>query len=434
MPEFRYVARNAEGKLIDGVVTCNDRPAAIRQVEQQRCVPIKIEPVTAPAAVATKPKSSKSSPAKAQGVVGKTRDPEKAPEPVGPVQTMTHAQQYLFTEQLAHLLGAGMTLDEALGILTRRMKHPKLHGLSASLHQALVDGRSLSQALRDYPRIFSPLYVNMVAAGEASGALSDILKRLVLHLADVKALRDRVQQALIYPALLVVAGIVLIIIFMTVMVPQLMGFFQQSNAPLPLPTRILLQVNDALTGYWWLAILVGVAGVFGWKMFTKTPEGRRTWDAFLWRVPLYSWIIRYRYYAQFARTLGTLMQNGVTLLRALELLEEISGNEWVRLRMVDVRRAVVDGATLSTALNEQKIFPELFIDMMSVGEQTGRFGETMLNIADVYERELDKQVKVISALIPPLIMLVIATVVGFVVYGILSAVFGMTNALRAGAG
>jgi type II secretory pathway component PulF len=211
-----------------------------------------------------------------------------------------------------------------------------------------------------------------------------------------------------------------------------MGFFQRTNAPLPLPTRILLKINELLPGYWWLAIVVGFAAAVGWKMFTKTPEGRKAWDAFLWRVPIYSWIMRYRFYAQFARTLGTLMQNGVTLLRALELLEEISGNEWVRMKMVDIRRAVVDGATLSTALNEQKLFPELFIDMMAVGEQTGRFGETMQNIADVYERELDKQVKIISALIPPAIMIVIAFVVGFVVYGILTAVFGMTNALRPG--
>jgi type II secretory pathway component PulF len=432
MPQFRYVARNAEGKLIDGVVDCNDRATAIRQVEQQRCVPIKIEPVAG--ADSSKGAKGKTSPAAASKALSKStsRSDSTKPVPAGPVETMTHSQQYLFTEQLAHLLSSGMTLDEALGILTKRMKHPKLHGLSQSLHQALVDGRSLSQALRDYPRIFSPLYVNMVAAGEASGALPDILKRLVMYLADVKALRDRVQQALIYPALLVVAGIGLIIIFMTVMVPQLMGFFQQTNSPLPLPTRILLEINRLLTGYWWIGVLVAFGASTGWKMFTRTAEGRKTWDAFLWRVPLYSWVIRYRFYAQFARTLGTLMQNGVTLLRALELLEEISGNEWVRLKMVDVRRAVVDGATLSTALNEQNIFPELFIDMMSVGEQTGRFGETMQNIADVYERELDKQVKIISALIPPMIMLVIAMVVGFVVYGILSAVFGMTNALRAG--
>lgn len=433
MPQFRYVARNAEGKLIDGVVTCNDRSAAIRQVEQQRCVPIKIEPLAAAGAGGEKTPAPS---AKAKSTTSKLKSkPAEAPLPAaasGPLQTMSHSHQYLFTEQLAHLLGSGMTLDEALGILKRRMKHPKLHGLSQNLHQALVDGRSLSQALRDYPRIFTPLYVNMVAAGEASGALADILKRLVTYLADVKALRDRVQQALIYPALLVVAGIGLIIIFMTVMVPQLMGFFKDTKQPLPFATRLLLDLHHIITTYWWVGILAGAGIYTAWKLFTRTDEGRTAWDAFRWRIPLYSWVMRYRFYAQFARTLGTLVMNGVTLLRALELLEEISGNEWVRQRMVDIRRAVVDGATLSTAIAEQKIFPEMFVDMMSVGEQTGRFGETMQNIADIYERELDKQVKIISTLIPPLVMLVIASVVGLVVYGILSAVFGMTQGLRGG--
>jgi type II secretory pathway component PulF len=428
MPQFRYIARNAEGKLVDGVLTCNDRAAAIRQVEQQRCVPIKIESISTDG---QSPDEKKPRQERKSSSPSRTAEPSRT-EASGPVQTMSHGQQYLFTEQLAHLLGAGMTLDEALGILERRMKHPRLHGLSKNLHQALVDGRSLSQALRDYPRIFSPLYVNMVAAGEASGALADILKRLVGHLAEVKALRDRVQQALIYPALLVVAGIGLIIIFMTVMVPQLTGFFKDTGQPLPTPTRILLKTNDLLTHYWWLGIIAAGGAYAALKAYTRTPQGRKAWDAFLWRVPLYSLVMRYRYFAQFARTLGTLVENGVTLLRALELLEEISGNEYVRTRMVEVRRAVVDGATLSTALAEQKLFPELFVDMMAVGEQTGRFGETMHNIAEVYERELDKQVKIISALVPPLVMLGIATIVGFVVFGILSAVFGMTQGLKGG--
>src|SRR5690606_1652685 len=215
MPQFRYVARNSEGKLVDGVVTCNDRAAAIRQVEQQRFVPIKIESVAAANGRTTGPAATKTAPPKAPARA--SADAAKAPVNAGPVETMSHAQQYLFTEQLSHLLGSGMTLDEALNILVRRMKHPRLQGLSQGLHRALVDGRSLSQALRDYPKIFSPLYVNMVAAGEASGALSDILKRLALHLGSIKALRDRVQQALLYPALLVIAGIALVVIFMTVM-------------------------------------------------------------------------------------------------------------------------------------------------------------------------------------------------------------------------
>jgi type II secretory pathway component PulF len=414
MPQFRYVARKPDGKLIDGVLTSNDRGSAIAQVEQQGGIPIKIEAVGG--------SSASSAAAKAP--------PQSTPVSNGPVRTLGHTHLYLFTEQLAHLLSAGMTLDEALGILVRRLKHPRLQGLSQALHQGLIDGRSLSQSMRDFPKIFSPLYVNMVSAGEVSGALSEILRRLVVHLSDVKALRDRVQQALIYPALLVVAGIGLIIVFMTVMVPKLTGFFMQTGAPLPAPTRILLKANDLLTHYWWVAVLAGGACYAAFKVFTRTQEGLKAWDAFVWRIPLFSMIIRYRYFAQFARTLGTLIENGVTLLRGLELLEEISGNEYIRQRMVGVRNAVVDGATLSVALGEQKIFPELFVDMMSVGEQTGKFGDTMQMIADVYERELDKQVKIVSALIPPMIMLVIATVVGFVVYGILAAVFGLTSGLR----
>jgi type II secretory pathway component PulF len=421
MPQFRYLARKSDGKMIDGVITCNDRGSAILQVESQGGIPIKIEPVNASgsAGSSTSAPSAKSS-------------PSSTPVSTGPVQTLAHTHLYLFTEQLAHLLSAGMTLDEALGILVRRLKHPRLQGLSQALHQGLVDGRSLSQSMRDFPKIFSPLYVNMVSAGEVSGALSEILRRLVVHLSDVKALRDRVQQALIYPALLVVAGIGLVVVFMTVMVPQLTGFFLQTGQPLPPATRLLVEGNRILTHYWWAGLLAAITAYGAFKVLTRTQDGRKAWDAFVWRLPLFSVVIRYRFYAQFSRTLGTLIENGVTLLRALELLEEISGNEYIRQRMVEVRKAVVDGATLSVALAEQKIFPELFVDMMAVGEQTGKFGDTMQMIAEIYERELDKQVKIISTLIPPIIMIVIATVVGLVVFGVLSAVFSLTSGLRTG--
>ena len=164
--------------------------------------------------------------------------------------------------------------------------------------------------------------------------------------------------------------------------------------------------------------------------FIATPAGRVTWGRFRWTVPVLSRIPRYRLYAQFARTLGTLTSNGVTLLRALELLEDIAGNEFIRLRMVQVRAAVVDGATLSAALAQQKIFPDMFVDMMSVGEQTGKFPDTMNLIADVYERELDKQVKAVSTLIPPIVMVMIAGVIGTVIYGILIAVFKLTGGLH----
>jgi type II secretory pathway component PulF len=391
------------------VITCNDRSAALAQIESQKFFPIKIELVAKGAAAAAKPERA-----------AKAGEPEQ-------VTTMPLSHQFLFTEQLGHLLAAGMTLDEALNILERRFKNPKMRSLCQALHRSLVDGRSLSMAMRDFPKIFSPLYVNMIAAGEASGALPEILKRLVVHLHDIKSLRDRVQQALVYPAVLFFAGLGLIVLFMTVMVPRLMEFFSKTGGQLPLATRILLGANHVIAGYWWVAVAAVFGGVSIWKAFTSSVEGRRAWDRFLLNIPGYGHVMRYRYYAQFARTLGTLTENGVTLLKGLELLEEISGNEYIRVKMENARKALVDGAVLSNALRAEKLLPELFLDMMSIGEQTGRFSTTMQNIADVYERELDKQVQVISTLIPPVIMIFIASVVGMVVFGILSAVFSLTS-------
>ncbi len=416
MPEFTYVARGSDGSLAEGTVQANDRAAAVRQIETLKRVPIRVTVASGGAAA-----KNGAAPATARGAGVGEADLSRG---------LSLSRLFLFTEQLAHLLSAGMTLDESLGILVRRLQQPKLQALCRALHQGLVDGRSLSQAMRDFPKVFSPLYLNMVSAGEASGALSQILRRLVTHLSGVKALRDGVRQALFYPAALVIAGIGLVIVFMTVMVPQLTGFFASTGTELPLPTRILLKVHHLFTGYWWLALLAVGGAVAAWRAFTRTPEGLVAWDRFRWNVPALGRIPRYRFYAQFARTLGTLAENGVTLLKSLELLEAISGNEWIRLKTVEVRTTVMDGASLSAALRREELLPELFLDMMAVGEQTGHFPETMQMIADVYERELDKQVQFVSSLVPVLVIVVIAVVVGLVVFGILAAVFNLTSGLH----
>jgi type II secretory pathway component PulF len=214
------------------------------------------------------------------------------------------------------------------------------------------------------------------------------------------------------------------------MVPQLVGFMEQQGGELPLPTRILLGVNNLITSYWWLAMLIAIGAMVAFRAFVRTEDGRITWDRFRLVIPGYGRVMRHRYYAQFSRTLGTLMENGVPLLKAIDLVSEIAGNRYLEVKLAEVRRAVIDGATLSTALSAQNLFPDLFTDMMAVGEQTGHFAQTMQTIADVYERELDRTVKTISALIPPVIIVLIAIVVGFVVYSILSAVFGMTQSLQ----
>jgi len=410
MPQFAYRARDAQGSLVEGVLDCPDRAVAIRQIELQKCIPVRIDLVGPEAKTAQ-------------------RDGAAAAAPTQNLK-IPHGQLLVFTEQLAHLLQAGMTLDEGLSVLEKRLKQPRVQQMTHMLHQALVDGRSFSQALSELPRIFPPLYVNLVAAGEASGALPQILLRVVKSLMQAKELRDRVQQALIYPAFLAVAGAVLVTIFITFMVPQLTGFMAQTGGALPLPTRILLHINHLITGYWWVGVLAGISAVVGFRALVRTDEGRIGWDRFQLMIPGYGRVIRHRYYAQFSRTLGTLIENGIPLLRALDLVTEIAGNRFLEQKLVEVRKAVIDGATLSAALQAQKLFPDLFTDMMSVGEQTGHFAETMQAIADVYERELDKTVGLISQLIPPVIIVVIAALVGLVVFSILSAVFEMTHSLQ----
>src|SRR5437588_8237384 len=381
MPQFSYRARNPQGGLVEGVLECPDRAVAIRQIEQLHYMPVRIELVGAAAPAPLKP--GKNGAAKSAPI-----GPIKAAAPPASTQKLKipHGQLLIFTEQLGHLLKAGMTLDEGLSVLEKRLKQPRVQPMTHALHQALVDGRSFSQALRDVPRVFPPIYVNLVAAGEASGALPEILTRLVEHLMQAKNLRDSVQQALIYPAFLALAGVALITLFITFMVPQLVGFMSQNGGALPLPTRILLGVNHLITTYWWLGFVIALGAAVAFRAFVRTDEGRIAWDRFRLMFPGYGRVLRHRYYAQFSRTLGTLMENGVPLLRAIDLVSEIAGNRYLEVKMVEVRRAVIDGATLSTALTVQQLFPDLLTDMMAVGEQTGHFAQTMQTIADVYER------------------------------------------------
>jgi len=288
MPDFAYKARNAEGVLVEGVLNCRDRGVAIRQIEQQNCIPIRIDAVMTAAPIAP-------GPAPPRNFVPKifNRGPSERSDVPAQNLRIPHSQLLVFTEQLAHLQHAGMTLDEGLGVLGKRLKHPRVQQMIRTLHQALVDGRSFSQALREFPRIFPPLYVNLVAAGEASGALPEILMRLVKHLMQEKSLRDRVQQALIYPVFLALAGTGLIVIFITVMVPQLTSFMSQTGGTLPLATRALLGVHHFIVGYWWLFVLIAVGISVGFRAFVASEEGRLTWDRFRLSIPGYGRIRRH---------------------------------------------------------------------------------------------------------------------------------------------
>ena len=424
MPQFTYRARNAQGGLVEGVLDCADRAIAIHQIESQHCIPIRIDMVEA-----AKPTEAKAS--KPHALQRKLRL-LSSPEAATPSQSLKipHGQLLIFTEQLAHLLTGRHDAGRRIVGLGETVKTSARPQMTHTLHQALIDGRSFSQALSDMPRIFPPLYVNLVAAGEASGALPQIL----LTLGET----SDAGQELARPG---ATGVDLSGISRAGRRYSCHNFHHLHGAAVDWvhgANRRRHAVADAdlaarppcdhrlLVG----RLLIVVGGIIGFRAMVRTQEGRIGWDRFRLLIPGYGRVIRHRYYAQFARTLGTLMENGVPLLRALDLVTEIAGNRFLEAKLGEVRRAVIDGATLSAALQQQKLFPDLFTDMMAVGEQTGHFAETMQAIADVYERELDRSVGVISQLIPPVIIVIIAGLVGLVVFSILSAVFEMTHSLQ----
>jgi type II secretory pathway component PulF len=427
MPEFSYVARAAGGNRVTGTVETPDRLAAVRKIEELSYIPIRVEEV------ASRGKKAPSSPAKASPKPAAPKPvPSAAPPPpsTGDPGRLGQNDLMLFSEQLAYLLNTGMNLEQALGILAKRLKRPRLQATVAGIHQLLTEGKRFSEALKQYPRSFSSIYVNLAAAGEASGALPEILTKLVSHLKQMRQLISGVQTALIYPSVLFCAGIALVVIFITYMVPQINSFFSSTGGKLPWPTQLLINANDFIVRFGWVGLVLLAAVVLGIQTAIRQPAGLLAWHRFLLRLPIYGPLVTCQFCAQFARTMGTLLSQGVTLLNALRLVEEISGNELIRQRLVATRQAVVDGSSLSAAAQANDLFPELFSDMLSIGERSGHLAKTLENIGEYYEGELKKQVDLITMVLPMAILLLIAVVVGFIVFGVLVAIFDLTSGLR----
>ncbi len=440
MPIFRYKARKADGQAATGTVDAPDRAGAVRKLEREGLFPSEIVPDAGapPPAPPTTPSTSTSTskapapktPAAASASPPAATAPAPSPAPAGEGTRLPQKDVLFFSQQLSILLGAGMTLDRALSVLAGRLQEPRLQSVVARLHAALVDGKSFSQALRIFPRTFSQLYVNLMAAGEASGALAEILNRLVTYLAKLRDTADRVRLALIYPAVLLAVGGAIVIVFTRVAVPQLEGFFKQTGGTLPLPTQILIGFSNWITVWGLPTAGAAIAGATLLSQWLRQPGPRRAWDAMILRVPVFGDLAKGRFCAQFARTLGTLLGGGVILSEALRLLESVAGNLFLQNRLKTITQSVLEGSSLSAATARSGVFPQLFSDMIAVGEHTGRLNDSMENIARHYEDELDKRVEAVTTFIPLVIIVLIAIVVGLMVWGIIAAVFGVTANLR----
>ena len=411
MAIFVYTARTKKGDKIEGTIEANEKRSALLAIEKLGHIPISVVERGAAAAA-------------------------KNPDAVehfswhGRTNKMRPREVLIFTTELSDLLASGMTLGNALNALANRKTGRPSDKIVVGLRDEILQGTSLSDAMAKHPATFSKLYVSMIKAGEASGALDEVLSRLVEHYERVQDVKEKVVMAMVYPAIVIALGILTLIFSMVFVVPKFQAVFQQLGQTLPLPTRILIGTSNIIGKYGWLMIATGTFLCVMAARGLKTERGRLWWDGFVLKVPLVRGKVASAIYSNFARTLGTLLTNGVPVLQALGIVEQTVGNLVIGGEIRKAKDRVTDGTTISGPLAAGKIFPPLMTDMLAIGEQTGDMVGSLTHIASRYETELNRNVKIFTTALEPILIVFVAAMVGFVAVSILMAVFNLTNGLN----
>src|ERR1700731_232670 len=409
---FSYHAVSQDGARVSGQVEAQSRAEAFRKLDRERLQPISL--------------------VQQDGVEKNgSRPPRGSEEPVATRNIrLSGSQIILFTEEMSDLLDAGLQLEPALRIMESRNETSSIKSVASALRQQVREGSSLSSALRLVSPSFGDLFCNLVAAGELSGSLPHLLRRQDTFLVTMDDLRKKVVSALIYPAMIFVLGIGLIFLFMSYLVPQLTTLFQKTGRDLPMLTRVLVQTSSFFSHYWW-ALLAGMVGiVVGFLQLIRMPFGRQWWHRTQLRLPLFGSVLRGRFYAQFSETMANLIANGIPLLNSLRLMTSAIGNLHLRATMEKVVDMVREGGTLSRALQRIGEFPPLFIDMIAVGEQTGDLAKALERVGRRYDKELNIKIQRLTALVQPVVILVMAAMVGVIAYSIINGIFDAVSGLR----
>lgn len=303
--------------------------------------------------------------------------------------------------------------------------------VARQLKQDVTEGRSLSDAMGRQSAIFPALVVNMVRAGEKSGALEEVLRRQAAHFERFADVQAKFKSAMIYPLVVMGVGVALVVFFMTALLPKFMNLFESiPGFELPGSTRLLIGISRFLTHWWWVLVLAGMVLVFVFVRYRATSGGRRTLDRMKLSIPVFGKVTRLNLFGQFARTLGTLLRNGVPVLEALRITELVVPNAVVGDAISQTRAAVTDGKTLAQPLAKAGIFPQLMIDLLKIGEETGDIPGSLENVAETYERELTLGLRAMTNLIEPVMIVGIAILVGFLLMSVMSAMFAITQNLQ----
>ena len=410
MPAFAYTAIDSAGKTVKGAVSVRNKAEVYRELAKKALSPVSVREESAA-------KSKKAAAA---------ADAENA----GPPPKLKRSTLILFTYELADLLDAGMQLEQALRILHERQDDKAIKAVSAILRDDIREGTRFSVALKKASPSFDELYTNLIAAGEASGSLALILRRLADNLKVIQDLQQRVISALIYPAFLFGLAVVLIIVIGTVVLPQLTSLLNNSKGEMPLMTAMLVGTSGFLSKWWWMVIVVAVAIWLTFKMVVSQPKGRAWWDRYKLSVPLFGPVLAYQYCAQFSQSLGNLVTNGVPLMSGLRLLCRATPNVYLHGLLEKVLLLVSEGGALSSAMRKVGWFPGLLMDLVAIGEQTGDLGKSLQKAATRYDNELSKRIDRLTKVIPPVVLIIIGIVVMVVAFAIISTLFQSINSIR----
>lgn len=408
MPAFSYTALDGSGNTVTGSLDGRNKIEIYRELEKKALHPVSVKEA-----------------------VDRVKSGQKAEEETvdGPVR-LKRTQVILFTEELADMLDAGLQLEQALRVLHDRQEDPAIRRVSAKLRDDIREGAKVSAALKKASPSFDELYVNLVAAGEASGSLAEILRRLAWNLQVMNDLQSRVVSALVYPAFLIGACALLLFVFGTVLMPQLTDLITSSNQQLPLLTRILVAFSDFMASWWWAILAVSVALFIGFRGIIATKGGREWWDQYQLAIPLIGPVLHAKFYAQFCQSLGNLVTNGVPLLNGLKLMGRATANVFLRDKLGKVAVLVAEGAPLSSAMRKVGNFPSLMIDMLGVGEQTGQLGKSLQKSSKRYDKELTTRIDRLTKMISPIVLIFMAVIVGVVAYAIISTLFQSATGIR----
>jgi type IV pilus assembly protein PilC len=394
MASFMYTARDAKGELKSATVEATSREEAISQLKKQRLNVIKIDEAAR----------------------------KKKPGKVGMRDIV------IFTRQFSTMINSGLPLVQAMGILAEQSENPSLREITKQVVFDVESGNTVADALRKHPAAFSELYVNMVAAGEAGGILDTILMRLAVFMEKNDALVRKVKGAMIYPGVIVTVAAGAIIVLLVFVIPTFQRMFAEVGIALPLPTRIVIGLSQALQSYWYLLIAAIVGLVVAVKKYYATSGGKLVIDRLMLKAPVLGDVLRKSAVSRFTRTLGTLIGSGVSILDGLEITAKTSGNRVIQDAIMESRTSIAGGETISAPLKKSQVFPPMVISMINVGEQTGGLDEMLSKIADFYDEEVDAAVSGLLALMEPVMIVFLGVVVGGMVVAMYLPIFDMVNA------